>query len=61
MLTYEIRLLNAGGGTVMIHVTSCDSTEEARGRIDGTGGVAFDRFEIWQDGKKVAEGPNPNS
>ena len=39
MLTYEIRLLDAGGGTVMIHVTSCDSAEEARDILRSAPGI----------------------
>ena len=59
MLTYEIRLLNAGGETVMIHVTACDSVEQALERLAGIEGVSFARYEIWQGGRKVSEGDAP--
>jgi hypothetical protein len=60
MLTYEIRLLNGGGETVMIHVTACDTPEQALERLAHLDGVAYAHYEIWQGGQKLAEGSNGN-
>ncbi|HEY8948852.1 MAG TPA: hypothetical protein VIM56_08200 [Rhizomicrobium sp.] len=57
MLTFEIRLLNGEGHTAMIHVTACDTVDEARERLAGIVGVHYVRYEIWQGGHKVLEGP----
>jgi hypothetical protein len=59
--TYEIRLLDGNGDTVMIHVTSCGSAEEAQARATSISGVRFDRFEIWHGGQKLAEGRSPEA
>ena len=61
MPTYEIRLLDAGGETVMIHVTSCNTPEQAFERLVRVDGVSYARYEIWQGGHKVSEGPNSKS
>jgi len=57
MRTFEIRLLNSEGGTAMIHVTACDTVEQACERLAGIQGVSYVRYEIWQGGHKVLEGP----
>lgn len=56
MLTFEIRLLDSEGGTTMIHVTACDTVEQACERLAGIRGVSYARYEIWQGGHKVSEG-----
>ena len=58
MLTFEIRLLNCGGETVMIHVTTCDTPEQAFERLAQLDGVSYTHYEIWQGGQKLSEGPN---
>jgi hypothetical protein len=56
MQTYEIRFLAADGSIAMIHLTACDSAEEAQERARAVNGVSFDRYEIWQGTHKIAEG-----
>ncbi len=59
MQTYEIRLLKADGTVAMIHLTTCVSDDEAIARVADIRDIAFDRYEIRQDRRKVAEGAKP--
>jgi len=59
MQTYEIRLLAADGTIAMVHLTACDSVEQALERARTIGGVHYDRYEVWQGTHKVAEGRAP--
>ncbi|MBS0275354.1 MAG: hypothetical protein JSR55_13440 [Proteobacteria bacterium] len=57
--TYEIRLLAANGSVAMIHLTACNSIEEASHRARAIGGITYDRYEIWRGTHKVAERHTP--
>ncbi|HEY2068194.1 MAG TPA: hypothetical protein VGG48_01465 [Rhizomicrobium sp.] len=57
--SYEIRLLNAAGGTVMLYFTQCANDEDALDRLRNLKNVEYDRYEIWQDMRKTGEGERP--
>lgn len=59
--TFEIRLMAADGGMVMIHLTVCETAQEAEARACAIDGVAYDRYEIWESGRKAASGTNPRA
>jgi hypothetical protein len=61
MKTYEIRLLEKDGGTAMIHLTVCATTQEAEARAAAIENVGYDRYEIRVDGVKIASGSNPKA
>ena len=59
MQTYEIRLLKNDGSTAMLHMTVCATVQEAETRATTIGGdVRYERYEIWEGGRKVASGSN---
>ncbi|HEY1631736.1 MAG TPA: hypothetical protein VGF56_10480 [Rhizomicrobium sp.] len=55
-LAYEIRLLNRSGGLAMIYMTQCLNDEDARERVRRIADATYDRFEIWQESRKIDEG-----
>jgi hypothetical protein len=56
---YEIRLLHEDGSTALLYITQCTSDEDAMSRIRRIADARYDRYEIWQDFRKVDEGPRP--
>lgn len=55
MSTYEIRLLNDSGASVLVYTANCASDEHAKEtlrKID----LPYARFEIWHDLERVMQG-----
>jgi hypothetical protein len=59
MQTYEIRLLNGEGGTVLLHLTQCATDGDARDCVRRIRDVPYDRYELWSGLCKIDEGPRP--
>ena len=60
MQTYEIRFLNAGGGTVLLYFTQCTGDADALARASRIKNVAYHSFELWDGSRKAGEGPCPD-
>jgi hypothetical protein len=56
MQSYEIRLLKSDGSAAMIYVTSCETDAEAVVRVREADTVEYDRYEIIEGHRRVAEG-----
>jgi len=56
MSAYEFRFLNESGGMLLLYYTNCIGDEEARRKVSIAADLAYARFEIWQDDRKVESG-----
>ena len=56
MRAYELRLLDARGGTVAIYAVNCKDDAAARAAILNVGDADYERYEVWNGMERIAHG-----
>jgi hypothetical protein len=60
MQTYEIRLLNRDGGTVLLYITQCANDGDALDCVRHMKDMDYARYELWDGSRKIGDGPRPD-
>ena len=57
MDAYEIRLLNADGGVILVYFTQNASEDGARACLTQIASIDYSQYEIWRGKTLIARGP----